>query len=206
MSDEPGRERAFIAYRVNNRTCADVARELGTSAPSVIRWARAFEKQYPERARQMLAAAPPLGVPGGSEFLARIGREQRASAVPVRMPDDEPPELDADDFEVEADAYDAMSLLKRAIKANLELARSAEAERNMTLVSRCNRDLLGLVNHMKGLEKMQRSDENVLHVARSDIDAAYASVLEKMRVVCDKPLLCSECGRKLSVRLAGAEE
>lgn len=204
MSDEPGRERAFILYRVQGQTCAAVARELGTSAPSVIRWARAFEKQFPERARQLLEGA---GAPGGSAFLARIGREHaRQSAPPpaAAAGDDDTP--DDDELETSDDALDAMSVVKRAIKANKQLAEQALAEGNHTIAARVGRDLGMLIRDLRALEKTQRIDENVMHVSRAEIDAAYESVLEKARIVCDKPLLCAECGRRLSVRLAGGED
>jgi transposase-like protein len=203
VSDEPGRERAFLLYRVQGQTCAAVARELGTSAPSVIRWARAFEKQFPERARQLLEG---VGAPGGSAFLARIGREHaRQSAPPpaaaVAADDVDDEELDADD-----ESFDVLSVIKRAIKANKRLAEQALAEGNQTVAARVGRDLTALIRDLRNAEKTMRTDENVMHVSRAEIDAAYASVLEKARVVCDKPLLCSECGRRLSVRLAGGED
>jgi hypothetical protein len=42
----------------------------------------------------------------------------------------------------------------------------------------------------------------VLRVSKSEIDEAMAAVKARVAQLCERPLLCAECGRKLSVQWA----
>jgi hypothetical protein len=202
--DAADRARAYDLVKRQGKTLSAVGKLMKVSRETARKWVAQVEAER---------SAPAAG----SAFLARLAVEhaerEKAASTPPGPPtgpegfdlgDDA--ELGADVLEVDDESIDAMSVLKRAIRSNRELARAAAADGNMTIVSRCNRDLIGLVNHLKGLEKAQRTDENTLHVSRADIETAWESVLEKSRAVCEKPLLCAECGRKIAVLMAEGKQ
>jgi hypothetical protein len=83
------------------------------------------------------------------------------------------------------------------------MARTAETNGNITIAQKCNRDAAGLVVTLARLEKLHKSDADVLRLSKEDIEAAFEGIMQKATALLERPLLCSACNRQLSVQLAG---
>jgi hypothetical protein len=206
-------ETAFRRYVVENAKCEDVARELGTSTASVIRWSRKWEKDHPAQAHELRRAAsanePPKPVGFMAVVAARVAAEPKPpppSPVPKASTKGDPTDGDDEDeapAELPPDA-DALTIVKHQIR---ELRRYIEAARksgNIETVQRFTRSIVELVNAQRQLEKAQRLDDGVIVASAAEIDDAIKSIDEKVQAVAPEPLVCSDCGRKMRRRKAGA--
>jgi hypothetical protein len=120
-----------------------------------------------------------------------------ATAAPVPPPA-APPTPTATDAEPFDSSASALEVCRRLLAD--AVADTSSADR--TVAQRSRRDAAGLAILLARLEKSERADEDVLHVSRADIEEAMASVMEKSRALCEKPLLCAECGRQIAVLMA----
>lgn len=137
-----------------------------------------------------------------SAFLARLRAECEGKTPNTEAPSErtaEPPPDGLTD-------PDLLSFVRSSMRAAQGLAGEARAAGNFAAGQRATRDAAAFAAIAARLEKVERADENVLRISRAEIDAAYESVLEKARIVCERPLLCADCGRRLSVRLAGGDD
>lgn len=114
------------------------------------------------------------------------------SAPPVAAP----PEPARDEPASEADLLDALRDMLRQL---LDDAKASRAVGNMTAVARSMRDAGNLTNTIARIEGRQADDADVLRIPRSEIAEAMAGVTARLQAIADRPLLCAECSRKLSV-------
>jgi hypothetical protein len=56
------------------------------------------------------------------------------------------------------------------------------------------------------LEKGVAEDADVLRVSRAEITQAMAGVRGRVEAMCARPLLCADCGRKLSLMWGGVRD
>ena len=57
-----------------------------------------------------------------------------------------------------------------------------------------------LVKSLKQLEQANTADADVLKVSRADVARVREDLRGRVTAICNRPLLCSECARALSVR------
>lgn len=123
-----------------------------------------------------------------------------ATAAPVPPPaaTPTPPAADAEPFDSSASALEVCRRLLADAVADTNSA-------DRTIAQRSRRDAGNLAILLARLEKSERADENMLHISRVEIDEAIAGVLAKSRALCEKPLVCAECGRQIAVLMAEGE-
>jgi|SRR6185369_4969760 len=135
--------------------------------------------------RDPAAAVEPRG-PRRSKAKASTPRQALAGRAPA-PPEQEP---DADPGTLEA----MRAILTRTI-------REVEAQRiiNPKLAQQLGRDVGTYAAIVSRLEKGAEDDADQLRFSRREVDQAMTALLERVKAVCDRPLLCAECSRKLSV-------
>jgi hypothetical protein len=177
---------------------AAVAREFDVSAMTIKRWCDAHTKALAagDTGAQQ-AAKTYAGTLPHSEFAAVL---QEARELQDSLP--EPPGLDGEP-DSELEALDAITLTRRLLAHTRDMARTAETNGNITIAQKCNRDAAGLVVTLARLEKLHKSDADVLRLSKEDIEAAFEGIMQKATALLERPLLCSACNRQLSVQLAG---
>jgi aryl-alcohol dehydrogenase-like predicted oxidoreductase len=162
--------RAAIAAVDSGTPRRDVAAKYGVSEMTIGRWVK-------ERDR------------GGARTIA-----DRAAALPT-IPD-APDEAPADDV----DPSDTLGFLKQMVTDTQRRIRLSERQGNLAAAQKMGRDLGGLLNTVARVERLERSEEELIRITREQLVEAKASVLAKVHALADRPLHCAECARKLSVR------
>lgn len=117
-----------------------------------------------------------------------------------RPPATPPPEAS----EEPADDAPALVQVRYLVSEAREQIRKANAIGDSQLAQRQVRNAAYLSNVLARLEKVEAADSDLLRFSKREIDQAMASLLERVRAVCDRPLLCAECSRQLSVDLGTA--
>lgn len=154
---------------------ADVGEVCGVSAGAIRNWMKryGYTPNQPARAAGTIVAAPVL-------------------APDVEDVDDEP-------------EPEGLSPLEHTIALQRKfesLAKRSEAVGNMRAAGMAMRDAANLSNTIARLRKMEQLEADVLRISRADIASAEDSLKEKVHRYLDRPLLCAECGRKLSIKWA----
>lgn len=161
---------------------AEVAELAGVSKSTVAKWC----KQHGFAPRTV---APP-----------RLKAAIAASAGSPPPPDAPPvAELDWSDDDLLANA-------KQIQKQLMAAAVEARNVGNFTAAQRAMRDASNQSAVIARLEALHREGSDVLHVSRSEIDAARARNRANLKRLLDRPLLCAQCGRALSAEMAGVGE
>ncbi len=193
------------------RSSREVAAELATlgvpvSHMTVARWA----KQWKARAFR----AEPL--PPGGNFsnvlpTTTVGRETGKTPAAQTLPKPNP--LAA---EIEArkaatppappvDTSDTLGTLRGLLESFMgEAHRSREG--NPRLATTLAKSAADVLDQIRKIEARQAEDENCLRLSRDEIAKAHAAALERFKALCDRPLLCSDCGRKLAIAWGEAGE
>lgn len=206
--DAARRERAFVLYHVEGKGVAAVARELGTSAASVIRWARSFEQREPVRAEQLRRGVT-TEAPAGfmAQVRARVEGARQVAAVEMgkALGLDMPPADDtadaADDEELDDLSNESLlEFVKKQIRDARAMAETSEKREHIM------RTIAGMLPVLDRLEKRMRDGNDTLHVPRAEIDAAISDITQNFEAVCDQPFTCAECGRAVRRRKAEAAE
>lgn len=217
---EDKRERAFQLYHVQGRACADVARELGTSTASVIRWSRSWMNEHPELAKQTTGRTPahkyPLTAPPAPEVKtiaqapawieamrasaetqdaerdadALLGPETPAPPAPPSSGDDAPPPPLPENA-------DAATIVRHQIAELQSFIAQARRSSQLETAQRFTRSLVELTNALRQLEKAARQDDGVIVFKRADVDAAIEEIDNKAKGVEDEPIICARCGHEL---------
>lgn len=154
---------------------AQVGEVCGVSAGAIRGWIKRYNyvPNQPARAQGTITAAPP-------------------------------PSPDVEDESDEPEP-EGLSPLEHTIALQRKferLAKRSEAVGNMRAAGMAMRDAANLSNTIARLRKMEQLEADMLRISRADIDAAEDSLREKIHKYLDRPLLCAECGRKLSIKWA----
>jgi hypothetical protein len=123
-------------------------------------------------------------------------RREAASIVPPT-----PPSGGDDDSEDDA-GDDELAALVKMRKSMTRDAETARAVGNLTAAQRSMTAAATLAPVIARLRRAQKEDADVLHISKADIQSRMALHREHVRALLDRPLLCAECGRKLSVSWA----
>lgn len=199
------------------RSSREVAAELATlgvpvSHMTVVRWAKAYAQKKagappeatassgtPTSPRQ--AAPPPSSAPGLGTIIKPVivkdrpnpltaEIEARKAATPPAPP---------------VDTSDTLGTLRGLLESFMgEAHRSREG--NPRLATTLAKSAADVLDQIRKIEARQAEDENCLRLSRDDITKAHAAALERFKALCDRPLLCSDCGRKLAIAWGEAGE
>ena len=139
-----------------------------------------------------VAAPAPASVP---LFQGKSTAEMLASLKPSHRPAEPDAAASLDE------SADALTITRELLTdARRELAR-AQAVGNSLVAQRYSRNAAALARALADLERRSVDDSDVLRVSRSEITAAMSRVRERVRKLAERPLLCQDCGRALSVML-----
>lgn len=119
-------------------------------------------------------------------------------ATPAAPPDDDPPDDGTVDDEIRN-----LRKMQRDLQRDAETARSMG---NMTAAQRAMSASAALAPVIARLLRASKDERDVLRIPRSELDSARAKHRERIRALLDRPLLCAECSRKLSIDWAGVSE
>lgn len=193
------------------RSSREVAAELATlgvpvSHMTVARWAKQWPAQQARAAAPVLPStsgppvpirtkpaperpgAPATGTPRPNPLAAEI--EARKSATPPAPP---------------VDTSDTLGTLRGLLESFMgEAHRSREG--NPRLATTLAKSAADVLDQIRKIEARQAEDENCLRLSRDEIAKAHAVALERFKALCDRPLLCSDCGRKLAIAWGEAGE
>ncbi len=186
------------------RSSREVAAELKTlgvpvSHMTVARWAKAHAQKKagagsdagrePSQAKPPEQSPPP---PSSAPKLNPLAAEIEARKAAAKPP---PP----------VDTSDTLGTLRGLLESFMgEAHRSREG--NPRLATTLAKSAADVLDQIRKIEARQAEDENCLRLSRDEIAKAHAAALERFKALCDRPLLCSECGRALAIAWGEAAE
>lgn len=174
------RGRAWHLVRIEGRSLRDVGAELGVTGTTISRW------------------------------VAAIDAERNAAAQGGARTQEAPATADGDDLELEdadesADAAvdDVLGLVRRMLADTKRRITQAETAGNLKVAQAAGADATKQAILLARIERMQKADGSALRITKEEIAQAFESVEQKALAVIARPVLCSECGRRLSAEIAG---
>jgi len=189
LTGEALEREAFELVRNRGHSQGEAARLLKVSRGSI--------KNYVAREQARRDASASKAPEGFLDMVrARAASEER----PPRMQSAPPPAPTlppAPPLPEGDEPLDAVGYVRAQIEYTRRLGEQARAEGNMTLAQRCGRDVGNLMPVLARLERMAKDDETTLHVSRAEVNAAIQSVRDQYTAICDRPLLCEECGQRM---------
>lgn len=133
-------------------------------------------------------------------WVQRYGEAEEASPPalvappPVApAPPDPPEEVDDDDATTLDRMRRMLSDLRRDAAAARKRGNTKDAQRTL-------RDSVALSATIVRLERAQQADGGAVHASRAEIEAALQRHRDNVRQLCERPLLCADCGRALSIK------
>jgi transposase-like protein len=175
------RDAAVRAVVIGGEPKAVVAARHGVSPASVTRWI--------DLAR---AEAEQDDVSGTAARYASLTKDPEPSAPSV-------PRAPRDD-----DGKTTLEQAKSAWRRAQDLADSAEKSGNYQAAQRAMRDAMSYMLIIARLEKEAATTGDDVRIPRAEVEAIRARLLAEIRAACERPLLCAECSRKLSIDWGGA--
>lgn len=128
------------------------------------------------------------------------GRPAKAKVLALPEPPPEPEEDGGAELEDVPDDADTLTTV-RAMSRNMKvMARRAERDGNHTAAQRYMRDAAGLVPVIARLEKLAGEEGEILKVSKAQIELAMKGVRDRVETLTARPLLCADCGCKLSIQ------
>jgi len=193
---EPGvKEHALeqAARGVSVREIEAELAELGVivSHMTIQRWVQASKAPTaPPPAKDRQEAPPPAPKPKLTEALqARKDRQAgSAEATPPETPEDP------------GAPFDFEGSLQRMIRDAEKEARAHDLASNPRGAQAAMRRASELMKVLAQSEKRKPQDPDVLQFSRAEIDRGFAEVSALLAKLCERPVLCSECSRALSVK------
>lgn len=148
----------------------EIAETLGVTAPTVKRW---------------LDDPPPAPVAAPSSPAGPLPSHMapaRSEIKPVAVGDD------------------ITQVVQAMLERTLQRSADAEAGGNHTAAQREGRDAAALVTVLARVKAEGADDPSVLRISRADVLKIEESLRERVAAICNRPLLCSACSRRLSVQ------
>jgi hypothetical protein len=108
-------------------------------------------------------------------------------------------ETAADEAPLEINPADLVASQQSMINTLLKLADDAKKVGNVTAAQRAMRDAQGAMTVLARLKRDLSGDADVLKISRAEIDDAMASVTARAWQLTQRPFVCQECGRKVSI-------
>lgn len=198
----PEKARAIAADIEKGRSTRDIARDFGISEGTVRNWTIAQQALERDQARAIdHANKRPGGRFAGVQplrFDAAAKREtprpetnaerlQRAAAEQATAP------------ELPPDERDTLTQIREMFRDSVTRGKEAQQIGHSADAQRFGRIAAVLVPVIARLERDSKADEHTLKISRQEIAERRLKVRQRFRAICDRPLLCSACSRKLSV-------
>ncbi len=99
----------------------------------------------------------------------------------------------------EKDDRTTLEQARSAWKRAQDLADSAEASGNFQAAQRAMRDAMSYMLIIARLEKEAAATGDDVRIPRAEVDGLRKRVLGQIAAACERPLLCAECSRRLSI-------
>ena len=159
----------------------DAGQTLGVTAPTVMRWVKEAESVPPPREPSAPPPAPPSAAPPPAVTLpAHMAPPPAVPFEPVNTTD--PIEL-------------VRQLIREqhaAIQADRQSGNTRGAASNAATLER-------LVKSLKQMENAARGEGDGIRVSNAELARVRDSLAERVTAICNRPLLCAQCSRELSV-------
>lgn len=200
----PEKQAAVAAELETGRSTRDVALAFGVSQQTVNNWRAAHAQRI---------AAQALKLPGGRfRGIAPLRFEENKQDASAEAPPENPriarmqerseeqaAEPERDERTTLEQVKDLMQQSLRQSAEHSKIGRAADAQR-------FGRIAAVLVPVIARLERDAKTSEHTLHIPRHEITERRAKVRQRLRALVSRPLLCSACGRKLSVKWGTGKE
>ncbi len=131
-----------------------------------------------------------------------IGRwvtEADAAPAPKPAPDPDPDPDSEPETPVPALTGDTLDLMRGMLASTLAQSKAAERDGNYTAAQRAMAVATALTNTIARLEKNKADTADELRIPRSEIDEAREMVRARLMALAERPILCADCGKKLSI-------
>lgn len=103
------------------------------------------------------------------------------------------------------DTTDTLGTLRGLLESFMaEAHRSREG--NPRLATTLAKSAADVLDQIRKIEARQADDQSQLRISRDEIAKAKQAALERFKALCDRPLLCSACGRALAIAWGEAGE
>lgn len=164
-----------------------VARQFGVSAPTISRWLKMTDAELAPDPGEADRVAAQAAIAGHVEGVEAEERDLAAEAVARYA------------------GKTTREALKLMIADTIKLSAEAQQTGNTTTAQRCMRDVGNLTTTLARIERAEREDGDALRIPREELKGARDRVLDRIRALAARPLLCAHCGRRLSVSMAGLD-
>lgn len=101
---------------------------------------------------------------------------------------------------VPLDMSDPVAMIAQLIAEQHAAIAADRAAGNMRAVSSNMSTLERMTKTLKQLQAGAADDANTVRISRAEISKIEDSLRERVAAICNRPLLCAECSRKLSVQ------
>lgn len=195
LPPKPERIAGVVRALASGRSTRDVAAEYAIDEKTARNWQRDYAARMAEGKqpggrfhgiKPIVFDDSPEVIPPASAAETRLERMARKAAEPAPPVDD----------------GETLSLLEQVRQLQREMlttAKEAKAVGNTRGAQAALASAGLLSNTILRISKTEAEGAAVLKISREEIMKRRAKVRERMRSICDRPLLCSECNRKLSV-------
>jgi hypothetical protein len=93
----------------------------------------------------------------------------------------------------------AIDQVRQLLAESREQIDHARASGDTQLGQRATRNSAALASVLARLEKVESADSDLLKITRTEIDATYRGLQERVKAIVSRPLFCAGCSRALSV-------
>ncbi len=94
---------------------------------------------------------------------------------------------------------DTLEMMRTMLADTIGQADAAKADGNHTVAQRSMASAAALVNTITRLEKNVADNADELRISRAEIDDAREMVRARLEALAERPILCTDCGKKLSI-------
>lgn len=162
------------AMRAGGQSLRTIARELGVSTPTIMRW---LKRPAPPAIAPDVAARAAALVAGVPE-------------APAEPDDPHPPE------------EDTLAYTRWQRRQLIKAAERSERENQHPAAARYRGEAVKLAPTIARLEKARAEDGSAIHLTREDVAATDRALTERVAAILERPLLCAACARALNVEIA----
>ncbi len=94
---------------------------------------------------------------------------------------------------------DTLDLMRGMLASTITQSRAAEKDGNHTAAQRAMANATALTNTIARLEKNKEDNADELRIPRAAIDDSRELVRARLMALAERPMLCADCGKKLSI-------
>ncbi len=124
-------------------------------------------------------------------WVAEVAKEPASTPQPARAPE---PELPSS-----ALPGGTLDTMRQMLADTIAQSKAAKADGNHTAAQRAMANATALANTIARLEKNMADNADELRISRAEIDEARATVRARLTALAERPILCADCGKELSL-------